>query len=92
MLQSACAKMQGKDRKDNSGTTSVIYWKELQEKGKHSFPYTNYVKSELNTCMNCCVKLIYLMLKILELLKNERLSVHSILRRILTSSRQRLMS
>ena len=76
MLQSACAKMQGKERKDNSGTTSAIHRKELQKKGKHYFPYTNSVKSKLNTCMNCCVKLIYLMLKILELLKNERISVH----------------
>ena len=76
MLQSACAKMQGNEKKDNSGTTSAIHRKELQEEGKYSFPYTNYVKSELNTCMNCCVKLIYLMLKILELLKNERFSVH----------------
>ena len=76
MLQSACAKMQGKERKDKSGTTSAIHRKELQEKGKYSFPYTNSVKSELNTYMNCCVKLIYLTLKILELLKNERLSVH----------------
>ena len=58
MLQSARAKMQGKERKDNSGTTSAIHRKELQEKGKYSFPYTNSVKSESNTCMNCCVKLI----------------------------------
>ena len=76
MLQSAWAKMQGNERKDNSGTTSAIHRKELQEKGKHSFPYSNSVKNKLNTCMNCCVKLIYLMLKILELLKNERLFVH----------------
>ena len=76
MLQSACAKMQGKERRDNSETTSEIHRKELQEKGKHFFfPYTNSMKSELSTCMNCCVKLIYLMLKILELLRNERLSV-----------------
>ena len=76
MLQSACAKMQGKGRRDNSETTSAIHRKELQEKGKHSFPYTHSVKSELSTCMNCYLKLIYLMLKILELLRNERLSVH----------------
>ena len=38
----------------------------IQEKGKHSFPYLNSMKSELNTCMNCCVKLIYVMLKMLE--------------------------
>ena len=38
----------------------------IQEKGKHSFPYINYVESEFNTCMNCFVKLIHLMLKILE--------------------------
>ena len=76
MLQSACTKMQGKERSDNSETTSAILRKELQEKGKHSFPYKNSVKSELSTCMNCCLKLIYLMLKILELLRNERLSVH----------------
>ena len=76
MLQSAYAKMQGKERRDNSETTSAIHRKELQKTGKHSFPYTNSVKNELNTCMNCCLKLIYLMLKILELLMNERLSVH----------------
>ena len=38
----------------------------IQEKGKHSFPYINSVESEFSTCMNCCVKLIHLMLKILE--------------------------
>ena len=76
MLQSACAKMQGRERRVNSETTSAIHRKELQEKGKHSFPYANSVKSELSTCMNCCLKLIYLMLKILELLRNERLSIH----------------
>ena len=76
MLQSACAKMQGRERRDNSETTSAIHRKELQKKGKHSFPYTNSVNSELSTCMNCCLNLIYLMLKILELLRNERLSVH----------------
>ena len=38
----------------------------IQEKGKHSFPYINSVESEFSTCMNCCVKLINLMLKILE--------------------------
>ena len=38
----------------------------IQEKGKHSFPYLNSMKSELNTCMNFCVKLIYVMLKMLE--------------------------
>ena len=48
----------------------------IQEKGKHSFPYINSVKSKLNTCMNCCLKLIYLMPKILELLRNEKPSVH----------------
>ena len=76
MLQSACEKMQGNERRDNSETTSAIHRKELQEKGKHSFPYINSMKSELNTCMNCCLKLIYLMLKILELLRNEKISVH----------------
>ena len=64
MLQSACAKMQGNERRDNSGTTLAIHRKESQEKGKHSFPYTNSVKSELNTCMNCCVNLIYLIMRI----------------------------
>ena len=48
----------------------------IQEKGKHSFPYINSMKSEWSTCMNCCLKWIYLMLKILELLRNERISVH----------------
>ena len=69
-------KRKEKEIEDNSGTTSAIHRKELKEKGKHSFPYTDSMKSELNTCMNCCVKLIYLMLKIIELLKNKRLSVH----------------
>ena len=75
MLQSACAKMQGEERRDNSEATSAIHRKELQEKGKHSFPYINSVKSKLSACMNWCLKVIYLMLKILELLRNERLSV-----------------
>ena len=34
----------------------------IQEKGEHSFPYINSVESEFGTSMNCCVKLIYLML------------------------------
>ena len=38
----------------------------IQEKGKHSFPYLNSMKSELNTCMNCYVNLIYVMLKMLD--------------------------
>ena len=52
----------------------------IQEKGKHSFPYLNSMKSELSTCMHCCLKLINLMLKILELLRNEKISVHWVLR------------
>ena len=76
MLKSACAKMKGNERRDNSETTSAIHRKELQEKGKHSFPYINSMKSELSTCMNCCLKLVYLMLKILELLRNEKIYVH----------------
>ena len=66
MSQSACAKMQGRGRRDNSETTSAIHKKELQEKGKHSFPYINSVESEFSTCMNFYLNLIYLMLKILE--------------------------
>ena len=58
MLQSNGAKMQGRRRRDNSETTSAIHRKELQEKGKHSFPYINYVESEFSTCMNCCLNLI----------------------------------
>ena len=46
-----------------------------RKKGSIFFPYTNSVKNELSTCINCCLNLIYLMLKILELLMNERLSV-----------------
>ena len=56
MLQSACSKMQGKERRDNSETTSAIHRKESQKKGKHSFPYTNSVKNELITSMNCCLE------------------------------------
>ena len=48
----------------------------IQEKGKHPFPYINSMKNELSTCMKCCVKLIYVMLKILELLRNEKISIH----------------
>ena len=50
----------------------------IQEKGKHSFPYLNSMKSELNTCMNCYVNLIYVMLKMLEFffLRNEKTSVN----------------
>ena len=58
MLQNACAKMEGNEERDNSETTSAIHKKELQEKGKHSFPYINSMKSELNACMNCCLNLI----------------------------------
>ena len=47
-----------------------------RKKGSIFFPYINSVKSELNTCMNCCLKLIYLMPNILELLRNEKLSIH----------------
>ena len=58
MLQSACAEMEGKEGRDNSETTSAIHRKKLQEKGKHSFPYINSMKSGLSACMNCCLKLI----------------------------------
>ena len=77
MLQSACAKKCKEMReKTNREQLQQFTGRSYRKKGKYSFPYTNSVKSELNTYMNCCVKLIYLMLKILELLKNERLSVH----------------
>ena len=51
-------KMEGKEGRDNSETTSAIHKKEFKEKGKHSFPYINSMKSELNACMNCYFNLI----------------------------------
>ena len=50
--------MKGKEGRDNSETTSAIHKKEFKEKGKHSFPYINSMKSELNACMNCYFNLI----------------------------------
>ena len=58
MLQSACAEMKEKEGRDNSETTSAIHKKELQEKGKHSFPYINSMKSGLSACVNYCLKVI----------------------------------
>ena len=54
-------KCTGRREEENSKMTPAIHRKELLEKkkeGKHSFPYINSVKSELNICLNCCVKLI----------------------------------
>ena len=58
MLQSACAEMEENEGRDNSETTSAIHKKELQKKGKHSFPYINSMKSGLGACMIYCLKLI----------------------------------
>ena len=58
MLQSACTEMKETEGRDNSETTSVVHKKELQEKGKHSFPYINSMKSGLSACVNYCSKLI----------------------------------
>ena len=58
MMQDACAKMEGKEGRDNSETTSASHKKEFKEKGKHSFPYINSMESELNACMNCYFNLI----------------------------------
>ena len=52
MMQDACEKMEGKEGRDNSETTSAIHKNEFKEKGKHSFPYINSMKSELNACMS----------------------------------------
>ena len=68
--------MEGNEGRDNSETTSAIQKEELQEKGKHSFPYKNSMKSELRACTNCCLNLISLMLKILDLLRNKKISEH----------------
>ena len=58
MVQDACAKMEGKEGRNNSETTSAIHKKEFKEKGKHSFPYINSMKSKLSAYMNCYLKLI----------------------------------
>ena len=52
MMQGACAKIEEREEGDNSETTSAIHKKEFKEKGKHSFPYINSMKSELNACMS----------------------------------------
>ena len=58
IFQNAHAKYEEKREEHNSETTPAIHRKELQEKGKHSFPYLNSMKSELSACMNCFLKLI----------------------------------
>ena len=58
MMQDACAKMEGKEGRDHSETTLANHKKEFKEKGKHSFPYINSMKSELSACMNCFLNLI----------------------------------
>ena len=65
MLQGACAKIQGKREEQLLDNFSNSHGG-IQEKGKHFFSYINSVESEFSTSMNCCVKLIHLMLKILE--------------------------
>ena len=72
MLIQKCEEKREEQLRDNLSNSQEV----IQEKGKHSFPYINSMKSELSTCMNCCLKLIYVMLKILELLRNEKISVH----------------
>ena len=62
MLLQKCKEKMEEQLMDNFSNSQ----ERIQEKGKHSFPYLNSMKSELNTCMNCCVKLIYVMLKMLE--------------------------
>ena len=52
--------------KSNCWITSATHMEENRKKGSIFFPYINSVESEFSTCMNCCVKLIHLMLKILE--------------------------
>ena len=62
MLLQKCKEKREEQLMDNFSNSQ----ERIQEKGKRSFPYLNSMKSELNTCMNCCVKLIYVMLKLLE--------------------------
>ena len=62
LLQKKCEEKREEQLLDNFSNSQ----EGIQEKGKHSFPYINSVESEFSTCMNCCVKLILLMLKILE--------------------------
>ena len=57
----------GKERgKSNCWIISATHMEEHRKKGSISFPYINSVESKFRTCMNCRVKLIHLMLKILE--------------------------
>ena len=45
--------MERKEGRDDLETTSAIHKEKLQEKGKHSFPYKNSMRSELRACANC---------------------------------------
>ena len=58
----------GKERgKSNCCITSATHMEEYRKKREaFFFSYINSVESEFRTCINCCVKLIHLMLKILE--------------------------
>ena len=62
LLQKKCEEKREEQLRDNFSNSQ----EGIQEKKEHSFPYINSVESEFSTSMNCCVKLIHLMLKILE--------------------------
>ena len=53
MLQNDDTKMEGKEGRGDFEATSEIHKEELQEKGKHSYPYKYSIKSELRACANC---------------------------------------
>ena len=72
--------MEDREGIDNFEAISAIHKEELQEKGKHSFPYKNSMKNKLRACTNCCLNLIFLMLKILDLLRNKKISEHRFLK------------
>ena len=62
MLLQKCKEKREEQLMDNFSNSQ----ERIQEKGKHSFPYLNSMTSELNICMNCCVKLNYVMMEMLE--------------------------
>ena len=65
MLLQKCKEKREEQLMDNFSNSQ----ERTQEKGKHSFPYLNSMKSEFGKSMNCCVKLIYLMLNIFRVVK-----------------------
>ena len=59
-------KLRRKEGRATAGKLQQFTGRNTGKRGAFFFPYINSVESEFGTSMNCCVKLIYLMLNILE--------------------------